>query len=87
MNRKVQNYIRQERLLEPGDHVILAVSGGKDSMAMLHVLHALSGSMDFSLSAAHMNHNLRGAESRRDAEFVSRYCAENDIPCTVTVTE
>lgn len=83
MNRKVQNYIRQERLLEPGDHVILAVSGGKDSMAMLHVLHGLSGRMDFTLSAAHMNHNLRGAEARRDAEFVSRYCAEHGIPCTV----
>lgn len=83
LSRKVQAYIARERLLEPGDSVIAAVSGGKDSMAMLHVLHTLSEPMGFSLSAAHMNHKLRGAESRRDEEFVSRYCAENGIPCTV----
>lgn len=83
LSRKVQSYIAKEQLLTPGDHVILAVSGGKDSMAMLHALHALSNSLGITLSAAHMNHGLRGEESRRDAEFVSRYCAANNIPCTV----
>ena len=81
MNRKVQKYLQRMEMIQPGNHVICAVSGGKDSMAMLHVLCALAPQMDFTVSAAHMNHQLRGKESLRDADFVTDYCKKHNIPC------
>lgn len=67
-------------MTRPGDHVICAVSGGKDSMALLHVLWTLSASFSLTVTAAHMNHQLRGEESLRDASFVRDFCRERDIP-------
>lgn len=80
MNRKVKEYLNQTKMIRPGDHVICAVSGGKDSMAMLHVLCTLAPQMGFSVGAAHINHQLRGEESQRDADFVANYCREQNIP-------
>lgn len=83
MNRRVLEYLREQDMLHPGDHVICAVSGGKDSMAMLHVLYDLAPKLDIKLSAAHLNHRLRGAESQRDADFVAAHCQALGIPCLV----
>ena len=65
--------------------VLCAVSGGKDSMALLHALSVLREELDFSLHAAHYDHGLRGAESRRDAAFVADYCRTNGIPFTLGI--
>lgn len=83
MNRKVLAYLREMELLQPGDHVICAVSGGKDSMALLHVLVSLSRQLGVTVSAAHFDHQLRGAESRRDADFVSAHCQALGVPCAM----
>lgn len=65
----------------PRDSVIVcAVSGGADSVALLHCLAALAPAMGFSLCAAHFNHCLRGAESDGDAAFVQALCAQWSIP-------
>lgn len=80
MNRKVQSYLRSMDMIHPGEHVICAVSGGKDSMAMLHLLCSLAPQMDFTVSAAHINHRLRGEESQRDVDFVENYCRRRHIP-------
>jgi tRNA(Ile)-lysidine synthase len=67
-------------MLSPGDHVICAVSGGKDSMALLHVLLSFRQELGITVTAAHFNHMLRGEESQRDADFVRSYCASQEIP-------
>lgn len=67
-------------MLQPGDHVICALSGGKDSMALLHVLWNLKEELGVTVSAAHMNHNLRGTESLRDEAFVRQHCESMGIP-------
>ena len=70
-------------MLPRGGGVLCAVSGGADSMCLLHLLCALSREGGFRVIAAHYNHSLRGAESDRDAAFVAQWCAERDIPCIV----
>lgn len=70
MLKKVEDTLRKYKMVEPGDTVIAAVSGGADSMAMLHALYALREKFALKLHVCHLNHNLRGAESKRDLEFV-----------------
>lgn len=67
-------------MLPRGSTILCALSGGRDSMALLHALSSLREPLGFSLSAAHFNHMLRGAESERDAAFVAAYCHEKEIP-------
>lgn len=59
-----------------GDTVICAVSGGADSVCMLHVLLSLRNTLGITVEAAHFNHQLRGEESDRDEAFVRTLCAE-----------
>ncbi|MFQ5482373.1 MAG: tRNA lysidine(34) synthetase TilS [Nitrospinaceae bacterium] len=63
--------------------MVAAVSGGPDSVAMLHVLHALRSELGIRLTVAHLNHCTRGEESAEDAEFVRRMAEELEAPCTV----
>ena len=70
-------------MLSPGDQVIVALSGGRDSMALLHLLTSLGPELPIAVSAAHYNHNLRGAESQRDETFVRDYCRNHNIPLAV----
>ncbi len=66
----VRDTIKKYSMLRPGQRVLAGVSGGPDSMAMLHVLFLLREELGVEIAVAHLNHNLRGAESRRDKEFV-----------------
>ncbi len=66
-----------EDLIPPGSRVLCAVSGGADSMCLLHML---SRREDISLMAAHFNHQLRGEEADRDEQFVRSWCEEYAIP-------
>ena len=80
MQNKLLRFIRAQNLIFPGDTVVCAVSGGADSVAMLFALYLLREKLGITLEAAHFNHNLRGEESERDAEFVRALCARYDIP-------
>lgn len=73
--------------MEPGDRVICAVSGGADSVALLWCLYLVREQMGLHLSAAHLNHGLRGAESDRDEDFVRQFCAGYQIPLAVGRTQ
>lgn len=77
---EVRRTLRRGRLVEPGDAVVCAVSGGPDSMALLHVLARLSGEMGFSLVAAHVHHGFRPAESDEEAETVRAFAEGLGIP-------
>ncbi|MBO5556936.1 MAG: tRNA(Ile)-lysidine synthetase, partial [Oscillospiraceae bacterium] len=70
-------------LIPTGSRVLCAVSGGSDSMCLLHLLWSLRETLGISLVAAHYEHGLRGGESLRDAAFVETWCRERDIPCVI----
>jgi tRNA(Ile)-lysidine synthase len=69
-------YIHSEKLFLPEQRILLAVSGGADSMLMLHLFSGAG----YSIGVAHCNFNLRGAESDGDEQFVADYCERNNIP-------
>lgn len=71
---------RGEPLLPAGATLIAGVSGGADSMALLHLLHSHAPERQWKLLAAHLNHGLRGAESDADEALVAAYCAHAAIP-------
>ena len=80
MLNKLRSFAKEYNLIAPGDTVIVAVSGGADSVALLFAFYLLKDSLGIQLEAAHYNHNLRGEESVRDAEFVRMLCDRYDIP-------
>lgn len=69
---KLLKHVRQLGLLSPGDRVVVAVSGGADSVALLQVLSAWRKHMDLTLAVVHVEHGLRGKESLEDATFVEQ---------------
>ena len=80
MLNKLAAFARQYDMIAPGDRVVCAVSGGADSVALLFGLYLMREKLDIQLEAAHFNHQLRGAESDADAEFVRALCDRYDIP-------
>ncbi|MDE6416497.1 MAG: tRNA lysidine(34) synthetase TilS [Duncaniella sp.] len=76
---KVKTFIRSHNLLADGAKVVVALSGGADSVALLHMLSR----MGYSCTAAHCNFHLRGAESDRDMEFVMKLCVDMSIPLVI----
>ena len=83
MLNELLSAVRQYDLLQPGDRVVCAVSGGADSVALLWGLYLIKDKLQIELSAAHYNHGLRGAESDRDEVFVRALCDRFDIPLQV----
>ena len=83
MRNKVLKTIRDRELLRDGEHVLLACSGGADSVAMTRLLAASAGVMKLSLTIAHLNHLLRGAESDADEASVRGLADELALPCRV----
>ena len=79
MNNKVLNTVNAYNMLKKGDRVIVALSGGADSVTLLNVLLSLKEELSLKLFAAHVNHNLRGEESERDEALVRRLCKEKGV--------
>ena len=79
MLNKLLKFIREQNMIQPGDRIICAVSGGADSVALLFALYLLKDKLDICLEAAHFNHQLRGEESRRDEMFVRQLCDRYEI--------
>ena len=80
MLNKLLKFIREQDMVQPGDTVVCAVSGGADSVALLFALYLLRDKLGICLEAAHFNHHLRGGESDRDEAFVRKLCDRYDIP-------
>jgi len=71
LEQVVLETLRRSRMLLPGDRVAVAVSGGADSVALLQILQNLASELGITLLVAHFDHQLRGAESEADADFVA----------------
>ena len=67
--------------LPEGSRILCAVSGGADSMCLLHMLLEEKDRLGIEVAVAHFEHGLRGQESLRDAEFVLNYCKDKGIEC------
>jgi len=72
--------IRQYRMIEEGDHVVAGVSGGPDSVYLLFLLTEYKKNVPFSISVVHVEHGIRGQESKEDAQFVKQLCRRMKIP-------
>ena len=83
MRNTVEKYIETYHMIEQGDKVIAAVSGGADSVCLLHLLTQLRRNYLFELRAVHVHHGLRGREADRDAEFTKQLCGSLSVPCRV----
>lgn len=79
MDAVVNTFIRDYKLFGKGDNLLLALSGGKDSMALLYFLNR----NEYKVSVAHCNFQLRGEESEEDANFIRAYCLDRKIPCYI----
>jgi len=87
LRRKVANTIRKYDMVSPDENVIVAVSGGPDSISLLYLLHSMRDELGCALHIAHLDHMLRGAESRADAEYVKEHARRLDLPIIMEVMD
>jgi tRNA(Ile)-lysidine synthase len=80
---QVKSTIERHRLIQPGDHIIVGVSGGPDSMALLHVLLCLQSAWQLTIEAVHVHHGLRSETADGDMAYVAHFCEAYDVPCHV----
>lgn len=86
MLERIEEDIRRHELSSPGQHLLIAVSGGADSVALLHAMHELSPRLGVSLGVCHLNHDLR-AEAGADAAFVERVAKRLRLPVTTSTSD
>lgn len=79
----LRQFIRKHRLIEAGEKIVAAVSGGVDSMVLLDCLDRLRSRLSITLAVAHFNHQLRGEESDDDEQFVRKAADERGLECHV----
>ena len=80
LESKVKNAIDKYSLINKNERVLVGLSGGADSVALLHVLLKIAPEMGFELCAAHLNHGIRGAEAYHDQHFVEELCEGLGVP-------
>ncbi|MGD9143339.1 MAG: tRNA lysidine(34) synthetase TilS [Dehalococcoidia bacterium] len=83
IEQRVYKFIREKQLITAGQRLVLAVSGGPDSVCMLDILAKLRDELGVEMHVTHLNHQLRGAESDADAEYVAELAGRIGIPATV----
>ena len=84
--RQMHRFISQHQMIEDGETVLVAVSGGADSLALLYGLHALRSQLSCKLHVVHLNHCLR-PDADADADFVQQHAADLELPCTIQRAE
>lgn len=80
MVNEIYQYVLKNEMLKKGDRVVAGVSGGADSICLLHVLKELKERLTLTIHVVHVNHGIRGAEAKRDETFVEDICKEWGIP-------
>ena len=84
--RQMYRFISQHKMIENGETVLVAVSGGADSLALLYGLHALRAQLNCELHVVHLNHCLR-PDADADADYVQQHAADLGVPCTIQHAE
>ena len=79
MNNKAVNTVEKYNMLSKGDRVLVAVSGGADSIALLEFFLSIKDKYNLDICAAHIEHGIRGKESTDDALFVKNYCEKSGV--------
>ncbi len=74
--QRVRKTIKEQALIQPGDKLLLGLSGGPDSLCLLHILSGLRRELGFELWALHLNHLMRGERAEQDAQWLSAHCDE-----------
>ncbi len=82
VKEKVRKTILQHKLITRGEHIVVGLSGGPDSVCLFYTLKGLMKELDFSLSAVHVNHGFRPGEAEADQYYVEELCRKEGIPCT-----
>ena len=77
---KVKRYIKKWHMIEEGDHIIIGVSGGADSVCLLFVLSEIRKTIPFDITVVHVNHGLRGEAAMADASYVESLCDTLHLP-------
>lgn len=80
IKEQIASFIQEHRMLEAGKTAVVAVSGGPDSMVLLHLLKGLAPALKVKLHVAHLHHGLRGKEADLDLKLVRDYCRKSKLP-------
>ena len=80
---QVEKFMRKWNMVPEGGRVLVGVSGGADSVCLCLILYELSTKMNFSLEVIHVEHGIRGEESKNDAVFVEQLCKQRGIVCHI----
>ena len=83
MRKKARNTIEKFHMFPRQAHIVVGLSGGADSVALLHVLSSLKEEFRWKITAVHIHHGLRGEEADQDAAFAEEFCKKLDISCIV----
>ncbi|KXZ38902.1 tRNA(Ile)-lysidine synthase [Alkalithermobacter thermoalcaliphilus JW-YL-7 = DSM 7308] len=80
---KIRKTIERYNLLDYKDSVVVGLSGGPDSVCLLHILNELKREYDLKIYAAHLNHKIRGIEAQKDAIYCAKLCDDMNIHCFI----
>ena len=75
----LSHFIKDNNLIEKGDRIVLGVSGGADSICLLHILNELKKALEIRLFVVHINHGIRGEEASRDENYVREFCKKLNV--------
>ena len=81
ITERIKNTIVHNGLIEKGEHIVIGLSGGPDSVCLFHVLHRLKEELDIRLHVVHINHGLRPGAADEDQRYAEALCAEYGVPC------
>ena len=82
LEEKVFETIKKYNLIKEGDKIVIGVSGGPDSICLLHVLYKLTKKIEFQICVAHINHMIRDVADK-ETEYVQEFCEKLNIECFV----
>ena len=83
----VRQTIQAHDLIHTGDHIVLGLSGGPDSVCLFHVLQRLAAELDITIHPVHLNHQFRPGAAEKDQAYVEALCAKAGTPCRTFVVD
>ena len=87
LEERFANHCKNNHLISNNDRILVALSGGKDSVCLFYLLLSLQKSIPFQFGVCHVNHGIRNDTAKRDAQFCSALCEKHKIPFYLSVTD